>query len=306
MGAVVDRSLEWVINLLTSCSEKSNGRFTIMPGHSSLSPKLMIAMDHENWGSCFVHVAQGDSAALLRNELLAIKRCHDLGLSNHVPKVLHWEDTGSLVAYAVPQFGPANPLSLEVAANLICPIHLATGTRAQIGDTPLLASLQDWHKSVQDSSADLAKVLSLGSKLNIWVMVSMIHRDFGWDNILSNGNDSVIIDWEWTQPNYPAVFDLFQYFVTTEASIQANLKRVSTLIESPEVAIPDDLAPLYVESLEREKLQVLVGLWLADYLKIRFQLAQKTGLDDPNKLEAGTWLSTWSSIVSDSQQTVAG
>ena len=302
----MSRNLEWVANLLTSCSKESNGRFTLMPGRSSLGPKLMIAMDHQQWGNCLVHVAQGDSAAFLRNELTAIKQCHDLGLSNHVPKVLHWEDTGSLVAYAVPQFGPAKPLSLEVAAGLISPIHLATGTRAQLGDTAVVASINDWHKSAEGPTGDLAEVLRLASQLDSWVLVSMIHRDFWWDNIMSGPNGPMIIDWEWSEPNYPAIFDLFEYFVWLAGDKSGKLDRVSTLIESPEVAIPDDLAPLYVESLEREKLQVLVGLWLADYLKIRFQLAQTTGLDDPAKLEAWTWLSTWSSIVSDSQQAVAG
>ena len=79
----------------------------------------MISMDHEQWGSCVVHVADGDGAGFLRNEISAMEKCHELGLSNHVPKLLHSEDTGSLVAYVVPRFSPAKPLSLEVSASLI-------------------------------------------------------------------------------------------------------------------------------------------------------------------------------------------
>lgn len=288
------RTLEWVTSLL----QANKGHFSIVLGHPSPSPKIMISMQHHQWGNCVVHVAQDEGATVLRNELSAIRRCHDLGHKEKVPEVLHWEDKGSLVAYAVPQYGNPVQLSLEKAAGIIAPIHFATGRRARLSNTPALDTIQNWHTQMRESQTVISQVLSLGSQLDAWLLLGMVHRDFWWDNILTNGETPVIIDWEYSEADYPAVFDLFEYYVWLGDTVQSRMERISRMVESPEVAIPNDLRPDYVETSESQALRIIVGLWLADYTKIRSELAEKTGLLDPYKLEGWSWLSHWSSVVS--------
>ena len=76
------------------------------------------------------------------------------------------------------------------------------------------------------------------------------------------------------------------------------MERISRMFESPEIAIPEDVRPDYIESIEVQALQIIMGVWLADYTKIRTELAHATGLLDPYDLEGWSWLSHWNSVVS--------
>jgi len=295
----MQRSLEWVTSLLEVTKGHSGGYFSLIQGRPSPSPKIIVTLQHPQWGTCLVHVAQGEGATFLRNELSAIRRCHDLGLDENIPKLLHWEDNGCLVAYVTPQYGRPKRLPLETSISLISPIHLATGIHARLADTPVFASIQAWHQQIGGSQTAIGQVLHLASELDSWVLSGITHRDFGWDNVLTNGRAYVIIDWEYSQPDYPSVFDLFQYYVYLDDTTETKMKQLVQLVESPEVAIPASYRSHYIESVEAGALRAIVGIWLADYLKIRFELAQKTRLTDPYKVEGWTWLAHWNSVVSD-------
>ena len=295
----MERSLEWVTSLLEPTRGESAGHFSLVLGRPSPSPKIIVALQHPQWGTCLVHVAQGEGATFLRNELSSIKRCHDLGLDENVPKLLHVEDNGNLVAYVTPQYGRPKRLPLEMSVSLISPIHLATGKHTRLVDTPVFSSIQAWNQQFGEAQTAIDQVLRLASELNSWVLSGITHRDFGWDNVLTNGETHVIIDWEYSQSDYPTVFDLFQYYVHLDNSVETKMKQLVQLVESPEVAIPVSYRPHYMENVEVSSLRAIVGVWLADYLKIRFELAQKTHLTDPYKLEGWQWLACWNAIVSD-------
>lgn len=289
-------SLAWVSELLEA-KESSRESFALMTGRAVLNPRIKIAMEHRDWGNCVVTVAEGESADFLRNEVWAIEKCTALDPEFNVPRILHWVDGGNWAAVVTPWYSQGRQLSLEAVAGLLAPIHLAAGAQVRLRDTPVLDGIQTWYHDLGKQDAGVEKVLRMGSRLDTPVLASLAHRDFWWKNVLADGDRPIIIDWEHSAAAYPVLFDLFQYYVLSAPTSAAQLARLLKLIESPRVAIPVNLEPEALESLETRPFRILVGVWLADFLGIRVQAAIHSGTTDPYNLQAWDRLAVWNSAL---------
>ena len=290
-------SLEWLSEFL-ECDRKTDKRSCVLiTGRPTWAPRTIVAVKHPEFGHCVVRIAEGESAPFLRNELSTIQICHDLTPSASVPKILHSVDATSWVAVVIPWYKKTNRLNLSEAANLISTIHLVTDNRLLLRDTTVFNEVQSWKTDLGISSYVIDKTLDLVSTITTPIQVGLTHRDFWRDNILADSDGYVIIDWEYSRPDYPVIFDIFAYYVWLGDTAEDRIIRVSNLIKSPRTAISRSIALEYLESIDDAELKIIVGIWLADDIGKRVTLACKTGLSEESTLEGWAWLDLWNTLV---------